>query len=61
MSFLLKIKPKYRLQIGLMFLILAAFSFYLIWNYDTGFIGGFLAGIFIGIGLGLIITHKKQE
>lgn len=61
MELRLSIKPKDRLKLGLVFLILAVIAFYIIWNYNTGFFGGFITGGFMGIGLGLIITHKKLE
>ncbi|RED43450.1 hypothetical protein DFQ10_10548 [Winogradskyella eximia] len=60
MSYLLKLKPQYRLQLGILILILSVISFFVIWNYETGFFGGFIAGGLLGIGLGLIVTYKKQ-
>ena len=60
MNFILRINPKYRLQLGTIAMILAVISFFIISNYETGFFGGLLTGILTGLGIGLIVTYKKQ-
>lgn len=47
--------------LGAAITFLALLSLYIIWNYDTGFLGGFISGILLGIGIGLLVTYKKQE
>ncbi|SDI23300.1 hypothetical protein [Winogradskyella thalassocola] len=62
MSYILSVKPQVRLRIGIIISILALISLYLVCNYDFGgFAGGFITGILIGLGFGLIVTHKKTN
>ncbi|MCB0383028.1 MAG: hypothetical protein KDD05_06945 [Psychroserpens sp.] len=61
MSIIYKLSSKTRLILGLVILILGILSFLYINEYDTGFFGGFITGILIGVGLGLVVTHKKKE
>ncbi|MEP5256458.1 MULTISPECIES: hypothetical protein [Winogradskyella] len=60
MNYFLKLKPRIRLQLGIVVTVLSAIAFYYIWNNDTGFLGGFIAGALLGIGFGLIVTYKKK-
>ena len=61
MSYLLKINSRIRLQLGLVIFGLALIGLYFNWNYNVGFFGGFITGILLGLGFGLIVTYKKQE
>ena len=61
MSVLYKLTSKQRLHIGLVVLFLGLLSLLYVYKYDTGFLEGFITGILIGVGLGLVITHKKKE
>lgn len=61
MSVLLKMKPSIKLGLGIVALLLGVLALYLLWNYNTGFLGGLFAGLLIALGLRLIIAYKKQE
>jgi hypothetical protein len=61
MSFLLQIKPKTRLVLGIVFSVLALVMFYIVWTKDTGFIGGLMAGLLTGAGIGVVATYKKTN
>ena len=61
MSFLLQIKPRTRLTLGIIFSVLALVMFYIVWTYDTGFIGGFMTGLLTAGGIGLVVTYKKTN
>ncbi|WP_431136388.1 hypothetical protein [Psychroserpens mesophilus] len=61
MSVLYKLSSKTRLVSGSIIFVLGMLSFLYIYKYDTGFFEGFITGILIGIGFGLVITYKKKE
>ncbi|WP_289046208.1 hypothetical protein [uncultured Olleya sp.] len=61
MSFILKIPSKTRLILGLSLTVLGILSLFILDNYDTGFLGGFLSGILLGTGIGLVITCKQKS
>ena len=61
MNVLFKLSSKTRLVLGSVLLVLGILSFLYINEFDTGFLGGFITGILIGVGLGLVITYKKKE
>lgn len=60
MSFILNIPSKTRLLIGLGLILIGLLSLFILDNYDTGFLGGFLSGIILGAGIGLVITRNKK-
>lgn len=61
MSVLFKLSSMTRLVLGSILSVLGILSFQYINEHDTGFHGGFITGILIGLGLGLVITYKKKE
>jgi uncharacterized membrane protein YbhN (UPF0104 family) len=50
-----------RLVLGSILSVLGVLSLLYVNEHDTGFFGGFITGILIGVGLGLVITYKKKE
>ena len=60
MDFLLKIKPKYRLLLGLVSAVLGLLALYINLNFETGFLGGFITGLIIALAFWLIVTHKVK-
>jgi hypothetical protein len=60
MDFLLKIKPKYPLLLGLVSAVLGLLALYINLNFETGFLGGFFTGLIIALAFWLIVTHKVK-
>lgn len=60
MSFILELKPKTRLLLGVLMLLLGIGYVALI-QIDalSGFFNGFIGGILIGGGIGLLVTYNK--
>jgi uncharacterized membrane protein YbhN (UPF0104 family) len=61
MSVLCKLSSKTRLISGVILSILGLLSLFYINEHQTGFLGGFIAGSLISVGIGLVITYKKKE
>ncbi|MBR9846543.1 MAG: hypothetical protein GYB35_10795 [Algicola sp.] len=61
MSALYKLSSKSRLITGSVAMGLGVLSLLYIYTYDTGFLEGFITGILIGVGFGLVMTYKKKE
>jgi hypothetical protein len=59
MSFLLKIDSKIRLKIGVFALVFGLLALVFMDYFDLGFLGGFVTGLLLGIGVGFIATHRK--
>lgn len=61
MNVLFKLSSKTRLILGLILSVLGILSFLYINEHNTGFFGGFITGILISLGFGLVITYKKKK
>ena len=59
MNFLLKINHKTRLKLTVLLSMLSVVGLYILWNYETGFLGGFITGITIALTLVLVSSLKK--
>jgi len=60
MDFLLKMKPKYRLLLGLVLTIIGGVALYINLNFETGFLGGFITGLIIALAFWLVVTHTVK-
>jgi uncharacterized membrane protein (UPF0136 family) len=61
MNFLLKIKPKYRLPLGLFLVLTGGLALYVNLNFETDFLGGFITGLIFALAFLLIVTNKKNS
>ena len=61
MSFIHNVPSKTRLISGIAILAIGLLSFFVVGKFDTGGLGGFLAGFCITLGFVLIVTRNKKE
>ncbi len=56
-----KLAPKTRIITGILFLVVGLIMLYIINEYNTGLIGGFLVGLFLAAGVGLLIVQNETK
>ncbi len=61
MSFIYKVPSKTRLISGIAILAIGQLSLFYMGEFDTGGLGGFLAGFCTTLGFVLIVTRNKKE